>query len=179
MQAEEAPRIRRALPREESLVVKFCREIGAHSSSCKWRIYVLEVPGGRFMDVFHLPPEVEEILARLLGGVAYSAGLYLGKISPEGFTPSLPLAHELARWCGELNCCILTSNGEKRFLYGRTVPASLVASIHMRGTSRKCLVVNARGEALGWGELAKSSKGRRTLAVRPVWDLGWYLRRGG
>ncbi len=132
-----------------------------------------------YAEVFAPPnSRIIKILLKLNLDDVYTLGLYVGMISPgKWFKPSLPLAHRLAAYCNKpVQCIILSELGERFFLYGKRVVEDNIIEWN-NGLS---LVVNMRGEALGWGIGAITKIGGRTRRVlEPVWDMGWYLRRGG
>jgi len=70
----------------------------------------------------------------------------------------------------------LTEHAARLFLYGRN---ALASSVEQHDPSLEkgdaCIVTNPRGEAVGLGVVVGSFKGPRE-AVRPVIDLGTYLR---
>ncbi len=144
-------------------------------------LLALDVPGGSHIDIFKPPPSVRRflILNRSTGITPYSLGLYIGFTSRRGgFVPSLPLAHELAPYCvsGNLSRCVYLPPGlEAKFLYGKKI--ILKDNID----SGLVLVLNTLREALGWAvvESLNNKYGERKRLLRPVRDLGWYLRRGG
>ena len=119
-----------------------------------------------------------DILKKLDIKYFYSMGLYIGMMRPgKWFKPSLPLAHHLTPYCNKpVNCCIVSKKGERFFLYGKRVYQENI----LRWRPGLVLVVNNNGEAIGWGKgtIANIGGVRRRL-LEPIWDLGWYLRRGG
>ncbi|BAA79481.2 hypothetical protein APE_0516.1 [Aeropyrum pernix K1] len=174
MQGEEEGlsryRLRPPTPREERLVEGFLRAIGFKVNPYAEGMTVLD-PGGKFKEVFYLPWGLRRAVERL--PLHYSAGLNLGSIGERGFRPSLHLARELAPLCGSpVKCIRLSPRGEKLFLYSRDVYGDNIAS----HTSGAALVVGSNGQPLGWG-VGLSRDG--LLIVKPLRDLGWYLRRGG
>lgn len=104
-------------------------------------------------------------------------GDFIGILVPGiAFKPSLPLAGRLAPKCGVIKCIRVTFEGERFFLYGRSVLEANIDEWHP-GIR---IVVNRLGEPLGWGVGKIVKRGlRRERLVAPLWDLGWYLRRGG
>jgi 60S ribosome subunit biogenesis protein NIP7 len=164
-------RLRRLEERELRVLEGFASSLGLKLSDIASNPMALQVPRSRYVDVFDVPEHLVELLEQL--DSHYAAGMYLGYLEGDRFKPGLPLARKLSRLCGVRLCCIvLSEEGEKRFLYGRIVWESNVVN-WCDGLS---VVVNTLGEPLGWG-LGVSEEGRRF--VKPVWDLGWYLRRGG
>ncbi|MCE4601436.1 MAG: hypothetical protein F7C38_07775 [Desulfurococcales archaeon] len=142
------------------------------------RLFAISRPGASYDEVFLASGRVYRLLEKLDIETIYSLGLYAGMIKPGSwFKPSLPLAHYLAPLCrGEINCIAVDGIGEKFFLYGRRVVEPRIARWR-RGLS---LVINVLGEALGWGIGKIANIGGKTRrVVEPVWDMGWYLRRGG
>ncbi len=144
-------------------------------------LLVLDVPGGSHIDIFKPPPSVKRFLSLNLsvGLTPYSLGLYIGFIARRGvFVPSLPLAHELAPYCasGNLARCVYLPPGlEAKFLYGKKIILKDNISDGL------VLVLNTLREALGWAvvESLNNKYGGQKRLLRPVRDLGWYLRRGG
>ena len=156
---------------------KFHYDIGLGRPPWIDNLYRLHLERARYWEVY-LPSS--EILSLLndLSSRPFSLGLYYGILRSDKFIPSLPLAHFLAPKAEDLgiHTTTLTREGERFFLYGKIVlPPNYTA--WRRGLM---LVVNSDGEALGWGRgrIVKIS-GQRARAVEPIWDLGWYLRRGG
>lgn len=140
-------------------------------------IIAIERPKYEYVEVFSPSTQILNILQLIEIDRLYSLGLYMGMMKPrEWFKPSLPLAHKLAPYRDRVRCIILDSNGEKYFLYGKTVFEENIEE-WKPGLS---LIVNEMGEALGWGTgKITNIGGRRRRVVEPIWDMGWYLRRGG
>ncbi len=142
-------------------------------------IIALGARGGDYVEVY-APPSRELLKVAVKIGVdnIYSMGLYVGMMAPGiWFKPSLPLAHKLAPLCkSKAKCVEVDEAGERFFLYGRSVLSERVSG----WKPGLVLVLNTRGEALGWGRGTITNIGgvKRRL-LEPVWDLGWYLRRGG
>lgn len=155
----------------------FLNEIGVDGDLLPPIIIAVERINYEYVEVFSPSQEVFALLSRLPLDSLYSLGLYMGMMKPGSwYKPGLPFAHRLAPHCGRVKCIVLDENGEKYFLYGRTVYAENTVS----WTAGPALVVNLKGEALGWGvgKIANIG-GRRRRVVEPIWDMGWYLRRGG
>lgn len=141
-------------------------------------LFAISRPGASYDEIFLASERVYSLLEILDIETIYSLGLYAGMIKPGSwFKPSLPLAHHLAPLCKkEIDCIIIDGIGEKFFLYGKRVVEPRIARWR-RGLS---LVINVLGEALGWGIGKIANIGGKTRrVVEPVWDMGWYLRRGG
>jgi len=166
------PGIRSWRPLEE-----FHKDIGLGSPPWSSRIYRLVLPGARYSDVFLLHDGIIEIV-KVVGHRPYTLGLYYGMLFQDRFVPSLPLAQYLAPRADSLGVPTtrVDKEGEKFFLYGKPVFED-----HVDGWREGVvLVLDGEGEALGWGRgrIVKIS-GKRVRLLEPVWDLGWYLRRGG
>ncbi len=71
----------------------------------------------------------------------------------------------------------VTDHGERLFLYGRDIFEDSIIEIKVSKecTGKPVLVVNTRGEPLGWGRYRRR-KGR--IIIENIIDLGWYLRSG-
>ncbi len=183
MPAKKTPRLRRPSQSEIEALTLFCNSLGVDVRLCWENPVLLEVPGGAYSDVFDIPLNVMEFLESALGGVAYSAGYYVGSLDRNTmeFKPTLPLAHRLAPYCESMPCCRVDDDAEVIFLYGKDILEEHILNVyHAKRAESICLVTNKLGEALGWGRLvpAKSKRGRK-LRLVAVKDLGWYLRRGG
>lgn len=153
------------------MLESFTSSLGLSLNDIASNPMVLEVPRARYKDVFDVPVEIAELLDKLQ--THYAAGLYLGYIEGDKFKPSLPLARKLSKLCNtRLKCIVLDWEGEKRFLYGRMVRGAHIIA-WVEGLT---VVLNPIGEPLGWAMGVTRGNER---VVKPVWDLGWYLRRGG
>ncbi len=156
---------------------EFTESQGLTIESLGHRIQALEAPNARYVEVYSPTIRIAELASRSRGFL-YTMGLYLGMMRPRAwFKPSLPLAKSLAPKCGHaVDCIVVEEQGERFFLYGKRVYEANIRRWR-RGLS---LVINYRGEALGWGigRIVKIGGGEQRC-VEPVWDMGWYLRRGG
>jgi len=176
MQDEKAKvRVRRASPGELRLIARFLSSIGLGEGFLRGgysRVLVLEVERGPYREVFLLDTRLADVAEAL--GAFYSGGLNLGIIDREGFKPSLHLARILAPLCrgSVIKCSVVNPRGAELFLYGREVFEENIVR-WVRGVS---LVVGVDVEPLGWG-LGVEERGMRV--IKPLKDLGWYLRRGG
>ncbi len=158
---------------------KFLGEIGVNERDIGSVIVALGARRGDYVEVY-APPSRELLKAAIGIGVdnIYSMGLYVGMMAPrKWFKPSLPLAHKLAPLCkSKAKCVAVDEAGERFFLYGRSVLGERVPG----WKPGLVLVLNRRGEALGWGRgIIANIGGVKRRLLEPVWDLGWYLRRGG
>lgn len=133
---------------------------------------VVERDGIRFMVV--TSQRVAGLPDTLLAD-ALSVGLPLGVLEGDGFQLDLQGAMRVAN-CTKAQTLRVTEQSAQLFLYGRNV---LGDSILWHEPSLRrgdaCIVCNGRGEALGLGVVVGPFKGPRQ-AVRPVQDLGTYLR---
>ena len=118
-------------------------------------------------------PELLALPAALLEG-AESGGLVLGTLE-DGFHLDLQGAVLAARH-SKAQTVRVSEHAARLFLYGRNV---LGDSVDWADRSLErvdaCIVCNPRGEAVGIGVVVGNLKGPRE-AVRPVHDLGTYLR---
>ena len=173
MQAKKSKIIIRRLSREEAeSIADFLKQIGLTNPYNYDSIVALEVEGGNYYEIFYMEPRLHKLAVKL--GAMYSGGLNIGYIDREGFVPSLHLAREVASLCriGGLKCSILAPRGEALFLYGKVVYEENIVK-WVKGIA---LVVGVDYEPLGWGLGEEVSEKR---IIRPIKDLGWYLRRGG
>lgn len=136
------------------------------------RLAIVEREGIAFANLatpeaLGLPPEV---LAGAEGG-----GLTIGVLEDGRFHLDLQGAVLAARHTKRQTIRI-TEHAARLFLYGRNVLAESIDWADP-GLSKgdACIVCNPRGEAMGLGIVTGSLKGRGE-AVRPVQDLGAYLR---
>ena len=172
---ERRVRLRPLTRGEARILRRFAEDLGVDPAAVAARPAALEVPGGGYSDVFDLPGwalgAAEALGAR--GLPVYSSGFYVGMLAGGRLKPSLPLAWRLSRLCPLKPIChVIDSEGERFFLYGKPVLAGHI----IQAAQGLGVVVNEKGEALGWG-VVKAKRGEPLLA--PLADLGWYLRRGG
>ena len=118
-------------------------------------------------------PELLALPTALLDG-ADSGGLVLGTLE-DGFHLDIQGAVLAARHTKSQTLRV-SEHAARLFLYGRNI---LGDSIDWADRSLErgdaCIVCNTRGEALGLGTVVGNLKGPRE-AVRPIHDLGTYLR---
>ena len=118
-------------------------------------------------------PEVLSLPEPLRDG-AHSAGLVLGTLE-DGFHLDLQGAVLAARHT-KAQTLRVSEHAARLFLYGRNVLGDSITWADRRlQKGDACIVCNARGEAMGLGVVVGNLKGPRE-AVRPVHDLGTYLR---
>jgi len=168
--------LRRATDREEEAVSRFLRLVGVKVNPFRGGIYVVDIAGARYRDAFYIPARLRPLIG---GGMpAYSGGLYLGSIEGGRLDPGLPLARALAPLCGAgAKCVRLTPRGEQLFLYGKIVEGANIVD----WKPGYVIVLSPDGEAIGWGygDMRRAGDPSRNLILKPLKDLGWYLRRGG
>ncbi|BBD71695.1 hypothetical protein HS1genome_0084 [Sulfodiicoccus acidiphilus] len=92
----------------------------------------------------------------------YSIGIPVATLEPK-VEPSLAFGEYMARACRKI---VLDDSQLVRFLYGK--------SVKVDANSGLFVVVDRRGDFLGYGEVIPSGN-----LLRPLRDLGWYLRKGG
>lgn len=168
--------MREATRDEETEVLAFYEGLEAGLAdrvTGRHRVAVVERDGVPFAnlvtpEVLALPPAV---LAGALGG-----GLPLGVLEDGAFHLDLQGAVLAARH-SKRQTVRVTEHAARLFLYGRNV---LGESIDWAdpGLERgdACIVCNPRGEAMGIGMVVGSLTGGRGEAIKPVHDLGAYLR---
>lgn len=167
----DRPHLRPLTVNEQRVLERFFSKLALQWRKIILNPMALDIPGALYTDIFDVPDWVLDLMNALPSH--YSAGLYIGYIEGNRFKPSLPLARTLSPMCGEaLRCAIVNEDGEKRFLYGRQLDESHLIT-WVKGLT---IVVNEFKEPLGWG--LGLVRGKRKV-IKPVWDLGWYLRRGG
>ena len=118
-------------------------------------------------EYFVIPKRLNEIKQDLKPELI---GLFLGKDSKTKFYPSLPLLDILAKTSKEK--VIVKDIGEMDFIYGKNLRARHIERIE--GENKPGffkLVMNKKGECLGYGKLEKDNK------VKNILDKGDYLRR--
>jgi len=151
----------------KELLQKFLRQIGAAWRDCE-RI-LCRRSGNRvwIYCVDQQPAEIAELLASA-GRDPYHAGMMAGYIDERGeFVPSLELGWELiaSKAVGSSAAVVLDEKEERDFIFGKAVKLS---GNYPRSRGM-LLVVNRRGEFLGWGRTA----GKMLV---PIADIGLYLR---
>lgn len=106
------------------------------------------------------------------------AGLPIGQLEEGAFRLGLQGAVEVAKHT-ELQAVRVKEKSARLFLYGRDVLGDSVLR-HDRDldVGDHCIVLDPRGSALGIGVVVGRFKGMHS-AVRPVHDLGTYLRDQG
>jgi len=155
---------------------KFARALGLPPEAiARDPVAVAPGRGAPYMEVYDLagtPKPLGDVLGRSL-----IPGDFVGILEPaRSFKPSLLLGTLLAGKCGVIKCIRVTREGEKFFLYGKPVYGPRV----LEWRPGLAPVLSEDGEFIGWG-VGREHKigGRRLRLVEPIWDLGWYLRRGG
>lgn len=136
------------------------------------RLVVCDRDGSAFVCL--ASPDMLTLSAELRDG-ANAAGLPIGTLEAGEFHLDLQGAVLMAQHTKGQTVRV-TEHAARLFLYGRNI---LGDSIEWHDTTLEqgaaCIVTNPRGEAVGIGVVVGSFKGARE-AVRPVHDLGTYLR---
>jgi len=162
--------------REWKPLERFARELGLQPEAiAREPVAVAPKRGAPYMEVYDLA--ATPMPFRRLLGHTLTPGDFIGILEPaRSFKPSLLLGALLAGKCGVIKCIRVTGDGERFFLYGKPVYGRRV----LEWRPGLAPVLGEDGEFIGWG-VGREHKigGRRLLLVEPVWDLGWYLRRGG
>lgn len=137
------------------------------------RIADVERDGVHFASL--VTPEVLQLPAELLRD-AEGGGLPLGVLEEGAFHLDLQGAVLAARHTKRQTVRV-TEHAARLFLYGRNVLGESVDWADPgleRGDA--CIVCNPRGEAMGIGRVVGSLTGGRGESIKPVHDLGSYLR---
>ncbi len=105
-----------------------------------------------------------------------AVGVHVARNTPRKILVMLGLLSIVEKLGVKDNYVIVSSEGEKHFLYGKDVYEDNILGYSV---SKQCnipvIVLNAKNVPIGWGKLAKTSRGMR---VTNLIDLGWYLRSG-
>lgn len=136
------------------------------------RMIAVDRDGIQFANL--VTPEILALPADLLAD-ADSIGLPLGVLEDGSFHLDLQGAVLASRYTKSQTLRV-TEHASRLFLYGRNVLAESIDWADpdlSRGDA--CIVCNPRGEAMGLGIVTGPLKGKGE-AVRPVQDLGAYLR---
>lgn len=105
------------------------------------------------------------------GRAPFFAGVHAARICGGRVKPLLGLLNVL-RGSVEGGYAVVEGKGAELFLYGRDALGESVAEVRPpRGGCRHYVVLDERGEPLGWAV-------RRGRVLRNELDLGWYLRSG-
>ena len=137
------------------------------------RLAIVERDGIAFANL--VTPEVLKLPADLLQG-SEGAGLPLGVLEDGAFHLDLQGAVLAARHTKHQTVRV-TEHAARLFLYGRNVLGESIDWADpgvQRGDA--CIVCNPRGEAMGLGIVVGSLTGGRGESIKPVQDLGTYLR---
>ncbi len=97
-------------------------------------------------------------------------GILVGTSNTTGLKPSIHLALILSTYKSKLRkgMVILYGGAALRFIHGKPVSKGF----EVLGSSKMYLVLNEKGDPLGWGYIAKCT-------LHPIIDIGWFLREGG
>jgi ribosome biogenesis protein Nip4 len=122
---------------------------------------------------------LNENLEKLLIDAFFYAGVYLGKIKRKVFFPSFNLLRMIAK--GEANKVTVDERTEWLFICGRDIfKQGIVKTTGSRERGAYVLIMNKRGECLGFGKLLRSTDskaGKQNVVVKNVSDIGDFLRR--
>lgn len=167
--------MRQATRQEEDAVLAFFDGLDgglADRVVGRQRVITVERDGITFANL--ATPETLRLPEVVLAGCE-GAGLPLGVLEEGSFHLDLQGAVLAARHTKNQTLRV-TEHAARLFLYGRNVLAeSIDWADPGLGKGDACIVCNPRGEAMGLGMVTGSLKGRGE-AVRPVQDLGAYLR---
>ena len=120
---------------------------------------------------------LSENLRRYVSSDFLYAGTYFGETRRKEFQPSFPLLNMIAKT--DANKVYVDEKTEWLFICGRDIFKRGVKKT--TGTAKRgnyTLVMNLRGECLGFGQfLVDSTEKRESVAVQNLLDLGDFLRR--
>ena len=105
------------------------------------------------------------------------AGTYLGETRHKEFVPSFPLLNMIAKT--DASKVYVDERTEWLFICGRDIfKRGVKKTTGTAGRGDYTLVMNLRGECLGFGQfLVDSAEERESVAVQNLLDLGDFLRR--
>lgn len=115
-------------------------------------------------------------LKRLVSNDFYYAGIYLGKARGTRFFPSFHVLWMMAQ--NEANKIFVDEKTEWLFICGRDVFKRGIVKV--TGLGKKgdyTLVLNSKGERLGFGRIIQDLNKTSEVAVRNISDVGDFLRR--
>jgi len=123
-----------------------------------------------------ISPEIKDTMASISKKIhrpPFCAGLFLGEEKSKDFNPSVALieliGHASDRWV------MIDDNAEWLFLCDRDVfGSSVIKSNVQRGLA---IVVNQRGEILGYGNVIGDLSNTDRIYIKNILDRGDYLRR--
>ena len=120
---------------------------------------------------------VRRTLRRFVQRDFYHAGAYLGKIKNGVFFPSFILLSMIAKQ--KANKVVVDGKTAWLFVCGRDIfKRGIVKMIGSKGTGDYTLILNRRGECLGFGKITSSlNEGKNTVVVKNILDIGDFLRR--
>ncbi len=131
---------------------------------------------GRRNEVFVVSSPLWKLYEQVLPRHPYFIGIFLGELRKGELLPSLHVLNYLSSNIRPEAKILADDKGEQRFLYGHSLATSEFVGQDLSSVkSGSVVVLNAKGEGLGYGHLTKS--GVKTQ-VKNRLDLGWYLRRG-
>jgi ribosome biogenesis protein Nip4 len=137
----------------------------------------LVIGKGRRYEVFLLSPVLWHLYQQAQPQNPYFIGLFLGELKTGTLQPSLHVLHRLADAVKPSVKVSASSKGEQKFVYGHSLEAQeFTQEVTGADEPKQVLVVNQRGEGLGYGQIIKAPTGEQLL--KNQLDLGWYLRRG-
>lgn len=120
---------------------------------------------------------LNENLRRYVSSDFLYAGTYLGETRHKEFVPSFPLLNMIAET--DASKVYVDEKTEWLFICGRDVfKRGVKKTTGIAGRGDYTLVVNLRGECLGFGQfLVDSTEEGESVAVQNLLDLGDFLRR--
>jgi ribosome biogenesis protein Nip4 len=123
---------------------------------------------------------LNECIKRLKLGDFFHAGVYLGKLRGKVFFPSFQLLAMVAEK-DEARRVLVDGKAEWLFVCGRDVfRRGVVSVVDLTKGGAYTLVLNVRGECLGFGRIMRDIEGggdRDEVVIKNIADVGDFLRR--
>ncbi len=156
------------------------------SEDNKQRLYLenrFMVGEGNWRELFIVNPTTYELVINDEMISPYSVGLGFGEYKKSGLLLSLGGAGIL---CNQTEIkAVLVDEAEQLFLFKRDIISTSISQITKKvNIGDKVIVVNTKNEFLGVGKLEQilddiiNHKDTRSIALRNIIDLGWFLRKG-
>ncbi len=138
---------------------------------------------GNWRELFIVNPSTYELLINNEMISPYSVGLGFGEYKKSGLLLSLGGGGIL---CSQTEKkAVIDEKAEQLFLFKRDILSKSILQITKDvNIGDKVIVVNTKNEFLGVGKLEQilddiiNHKDTRSIALKNIIDLGWYLRKG-
>ena len=141
------------------------------------------VAEGNWKELFILNPKTFDLLINNEAISPYSVGLGFGEYKKTGLILSLGGGGILSSQTEKV--AIIKDETEQVFLHKRDILSKSIIKIAFNvNIGDKVIIQNTKNEFLGIGKLEQilddiiQHKDQRSVALKNVLDLGWYLRKG-